>query len=110
MDSFDLNQDGKITFDEFKTVLTQLKELCQKDTKKATEYTSHLKMKEDRFKHKRIEYDVDQKFKTPLTFGQTSGFYLKDEQQREISKCVNHGIKQCNETKYAAEMVRTGFI
>ena len=54
MDAFDLNKDGRVTLDEFKSVLIHIKETCKKDTKKACEYTSHLKMKEDRFKHKRM--------------------------------------------------------
>ena len=67
-------------------------------------------MKEDRFKHKRMEHDVNDKFKNPVTFNQSIGFHSKDASQLSIAKTVNHGIKLCNETKYADEMIRTAFI
>ena len=54
MEEFDLNKDGKVTLDEFKCALTRLKEKMNAKAKGATEYTSHLQMKEDRFKHRRM--------------------------------------------------------
>ena len=67
IEAFDLNADGKVSFDEFKGVLTKLRERCQKDSK-AKEYTSYNKLMEDRFKHKRIKHDLPDKYKNPVTF------------------------------------------
>ena len=110
LEAFDLNKNGKISFEEFCTVLEQLREKCKTDSTKAKEYTSYNKLITDRFKHKRIEGEVGDKFKSPMTFGQTCGFGVKDDSQLKIAVVTDHRIKQCPETKYAAEMVRTGFI
>ncbi len=45
----------------------------------AKEYTSFTKMKEDRFKHKRMQNEVQDKYKVPITFNQSIGFHHKDE-------------------------------
>ena len=74
MESFDLNNDGKISLEEFKSVLEKLREKCKRDSGKACEYTSHQKMKEDRFKHRRIALEPAEKFKAPMTSNQTFGF------------------------------------
>ena len=54
MSEFDLNHDGKVTFEEFSNTLCRMREKCASNSKKATEYTSFTKMKADRFKHKRV--------------------------------------------------------
>ena len=45
-----------------------------------------------------------------MTFTQTIGFHVHDQQQKEIAKQKMSPIVQCPETKYADEMVRTGFL
>ena len=54
MQEFDLNQDGKVTLTEFKTALARLREKMAEKASGAKEYTSHLQLKQDRFKHKRM--------------------------------------------------------
>ena len=76
----------------------------------AKEYTSYNKMKDDRFKHSRMTGEVTDKYKLPMTASQKSGFYLKDQQQMEITKQKGYPIKKCPETLYADEMVKTGFL
>ena len=66
-------------------------------------------MREDRFKHRRLQGEVTEKYKLPMTSNQKNGFYLKDEQQQEIAKMTRYPVRKCQETKYADEMVRTGF-
>ena len=66
-------------------------------------------MREDRFKHRRLNGEVTDKYKLPMTSNQKNGFYLKDEQQQEIAKMTRYPVRKCQETKYADEMVRTGF-
>lgn len=65
-------------------------------------------MREDRFKHKRMNGDVTGKYKLPLTSNQKHGFYVNDKQQQEIAKGERHPVRKCPETKYADEMARTG--
>ena len=48
--------------------LGRLKEEFNKKAGGAREYTSYKKMKEDRFKHKRMGNEVQDKYKLPLTF------------------------------------------
>ena len=110
MEKFDLNQDGKVTLTEFRTVLGKLREETQEKAKQASEYTSLAQMRDDRFKNRRMQKDVTDKYKLPMTAAQTHGFYVNDEQQKEITKCEKHPIRKCEETKYADEMVRTGFL
>ena len=105
-----MNQDGRVTLDEFKSSLDRIREKMNKKAGNAKEYTSHLKMKEHRFKHKRLDHDLTDKFKTPMTFNQSVGFQCQDKQQLEVTKQDMHPIRKCDETKYADEMIRTGFI
>ena len=86
MEKFDLNQDGKVTLEEFKKALVTIREEMKQKSGGAVEYTSHNKMKEERFKHKRMNNEVTDKYKLPMTSAQTSGFFVKDKQQQEIAK------------------------
>ena len=45
----------------------------------AKEYKSFIKMKEDRFKHKRMDHEVQDEYKLPMTYNQSIGFYTKDQ-------------------------------
>ena len=81
MEKFDLNQDGKVTLEEFKSALTKMRAECEAKGKVAVQFTSHTKMKEERFKHKRMTNDVTDKYKLPMTSAQTNGFFVKDKQQ-----------------------------
>ena len=67
MEEFDLNKDGKVTLDEFKQALTRLKQKMDEKASGAKEYKSHLQMKEDRFKHRRMNNEVTDKYKLPMT-------------------------------------------
>ena len=86
MEKFDLNQDGKVTLEEFKKALSVIREEMKKKSSGAVEYKSHNKMKEERFKHKRMNNEVQDKYKLPMTSAQTNGFFVKDKQQQEIAK------------------------
>ena len=99
MEKFDLNQDGKVTLEEFKKALVVIREEMKKKSGTATEYTSHNKMKEERFKHKRMNNEVQDKYKLPMTSAQTNGFFVKDKQQQEIAKQTCYPVRKCAETK-----------
>ena len=53
--------------EEFKKALGVIRAEMQAKSKNATEYTSHNKMKEERFKHKRMNNNVTDKYKLPMT-------------------------------------------
>ena len=55
---FDLNNDGKITWEEFRSVLQKLKQEATKKGTNAKEYTSWEKMRSDRFKHIRMTTEL----------------------------------------------------
>ena len=110
MQSFDLNGDGKVTWFEFKSTLNRLREKMAAKGKNAKEYQSWEKMRADRYKHIRMQTELQDKYKMPVTSSQAYGFLHKDEQQKEIIKMVGYPIHQCPETKYADEMIRTGFL
>ena len=79
MEEFDLNQDGRVTLDEFKLALTRMRQKMDEKASQGREYTSALQMREDRFKHKRMQGDVTGKYKLPMTSNQRTGFYNSDE-------------------------------
>ena len=79
-----------------------------KNANKAREYTSFNKMKDDRFKHKRMDFNLQEKYKLPLTFNQSVGFQHMDETQKTITMQKKYPINKCPETKYAEEMIKTG--
>ena len=54
--------------------------------------------------------NVTDKYKLPMTSAQRTGFYVADKQQQEIAKMTTYPVRKCQETKYADEMVRTGFL
>ena len=66
-------------------------------------------MNGDRFKHVRMDRPVESKYKVPLTFNQSIGFKLDDERSKDLIKMDRHPVVKCPETKYADEMIKTGF-
>ena len=86
MKEFDLNHDGKVTMEEFKATLARMRQKMVDKSQNAKEYTSFTKMKEDKFKHRRLNGEVQDKFKAPMTSAQGAGFYVNDPQQKEIAK------------------------
>ena len=95
--------------EEFKAALGRMR--AQLDTKKdvGKEYTSYNKMTADRFKHSRMGNELEHKYKVPLTFNQSIGFKVEDPRNKDLIKCERHPINKCPETKYAEEMIKTGF-
>jgi hypothetical protein len=86
MEEFDTNHDGRISWEEFKAALERMKQRVNEKAYRAKEYTSFNKLKEDRFKHKRMNVELQDKYKVPVTFNQTVGFYNKDEISKDIAK------------------------
>jgi hypothetical protein len=66
--------------------MERLKEKLNDKSKNAKEYTSFNKMKGDRIKHRRMENELTDKYKLPLTFNQSVGFYTKDKISMDITK------------------------
>ena len=108
MEQFDSNGDMQVSWDEFSSSLRTLKEKADSKAKGAKEYSSWNKMYDDRFKHRRMQGELQEKYKQPLTFNQSVGFRHFDPQQKEISQQERHPIRKCPETKYAEEMIKTG--
>lgn len=68
MDQFDTNKDGRVSWEEFSSALRTLKENVNNKAGGAKEYKSWSKMRDDRFKHKRMGGEIQDKYKQPLTF------------------------------------------
>ena len=66
-------------------------------------------MMQDRFKHTRMNGMTQEKYKVPVTFNQSFGFKIDDPRAKDLVKMERHPITKCPETKYADEMVKTGF-
>ena len=108
MQEFDLNQDGKVSWEEFTQSMRRMKEKLDSKAGQAKEYTSFQQLKEDRFKHRRMKGDLQDKYKVPMTANQSSGFYTKDKVSLDITKQTTYPKNKCPETKYAEEMIKTG--
>ena len=52
---------------------------------------------------------LEDKYKVPLTFNQSIGFKVEDPRNKDLIKQERHPINKCPETKYAEEMIKTGF-
>ena len=66
---FDTDSCGLITQDEFMRSVKKMKDITQKSGK-ATQYSSNLKFREDRHRHRRADQDPQQYFMQPLTNSQ----------------------------------------
>ena len=66
-------------------------------------------MASDRFKHIRMGQNLEDKYKVPLTFNQSIGFKVEEPRNKDLIKMDRHPIVLCAETKYADEMIKTGF-
>ena len=108
MEEFDTNQDGKVSWEEFRSAMGKLKERVAAKAQNAKEYKSFNKMRDDRVKHKRMDKELNDKYKLPMTFNQSVGFYTKDKTSMDIIKQQRRPINKCAETKYAEEMIKTG--
>jgi len=86
MDEFDANHDGRVSWEEFQAAVDRLRERINDKAAGAREYTSFNKMKEDRFKHRRMNNELQDKYKLPVTFNQSVGFRHNDEISKEIVK------------------------
>ena len=109
MEEFDLNQDGKVSWEEFLKSMNRVKEKMDKKAELAKEYTSHGDYINDRTKHKRMGGEVQEKYKAPMTFNQSVGFLNKDPKHREIMEMDTYPKNKCSETKFAEAMIKTGF-
>lgn len=109
MEEFDINKDGRVSWEEFSAALNRLKEKVNSKAAGAKEYQSWNQMRDDRYKHKRMGGELQDKYKQPITFNQTIGFHHKDPLQKEITLQERKPIRKCPETKYAEEMIKTGF-
>lgn len=109
MEEFDLNDDGKVSWEEFKVSMERIKEKQDAKAEKAKEYSSFQKLKDDRFKHKRMNDELQTKYKAPLTMNQSVGFMHQDENQKKIAMQDTYPNITCDETRFAEAMIKTGF-
>ena len=109
MDDFDTNHDGRVSYDEFTKGLHRMRASLQGKNNVACEYQSYNKLNGDRFKHVRMNKNLEEKYKVPMTFNQLIGFKVEDPRNKDLIKMTRHPIKQCAETKYADTMIKTGF-
>ena len=109
MQEFDLNQDGKVSWEEFASSMHRIKEKMDQKALNAKEYASFEKLQEDRTKHKRLGKELQDKYKHPMTMNQSVGFQHNDETQKKITMQDTYPNHMCEETRYAEEMLKTGF-
>ena len=69
-----------VSWDQFRSLLEEMKASTQKKALSATEYQSWEQMRQHRYKHIRMRQDLQEKYKVPLTSSQSYGFYTTDAQ------------------------------
>ena len=94
MKEFDINEDGKVSWEEFVASMERIKKKMDNKAEKAKEYTSYEELKHDRTKQKRMNVDVQDKYKGPMTFNQSVGFKVNDEKEKEIMKMDTYPISK----------------
>ena len=80
---FDTDSCGLITQDEFMRSVKKMKEITQ-TTGKATQYTSNLKFRDDRHRHRRADQDPQQYFMQPLTNSQVSPSLISNGVEKKV--------------------------
>ena len=58
MEEFDINHDGRISWEEFQAALGRLRDRVNSKADGAKEYKSWNKMRDDRYKHKRMNNEI----------------------------------------------------
>mmetsp|Transcript_23127 Transcript_23127/g.20522 ORF Transcript_23127/g.20522 Transcript_23127/m.20522 type:complete len:168 (+) Transcript_23127:16-519(+) len=86
MSEFDINADGKVSWEEFKLSMERIKTKMDKKAEGAKEYQSFEELKSDLAKHRRPKVEVQEKYKAPMTFNQSVGFKVNDKIEKEIMK------------------------
>ncbi len=67
-----------MTLEEFKSALVRMRQKTAEKAAAGREYTSAQQMREDRVKHRRMQGEVQGKYKLPMTSNQRTGFYHAD--------------------------------
>ncbi len=78
MKEFDINQDGKISLEEFLANMEKVKS--------KVEGTHEEEKDETGAKKPSLTEEINEKYKTPMTFNQSVGFKVKDETEKDIMK------------------------
>uniref|UniRef100_A0A7S2V2Y5 EF-hand domain-containing protein n=1 Tax=Fibrocapsa japonica TaxID=94617 RepID=A0A7S2V2Y5_9STRA len=110
MAKFDTNQDGKISWEEFVSTLCELRQEVEEQEKAkeqrvgpASQFSSNLEYRENMHKHTRLNTGPTDKYNQPMTASQEYGW-----QHKEVDQAPRAGKKSCEETLYAAELVKSG--
>lgn len=97
--------DAIVTKEQFMAGITALREAtAQREENTATEFKSNLAYQDAIHKHTRLQYDPKEKFRTPELSSQDYGW----SQQTKVEQIDRKPKKNCDETVYAAEMIKTG--
>jgi len=106
METFDTNNDGKVTWAEFSSTIKRLKEEDKDRRSKVSsgcEFTSYEDLKTSRRKHTRCGNDPRKVLKDPVTSSQQVGF------SKEQATTIKFLPKtSCDETKYMSKMLEQG--
>mmetsp|Transcript_20461 Transcript_20461/g.72356 ORF Transcript_20461/g.72356 Transcript_20461/m.72356 type:complete len:186 (-) Transcript_20461:195-752(-) len=109
MAEFDVDRDGKVTWDEFRITVQRLRnkeERERKEEEKTTEsheFRTASEMRESMRRHKRVPREPNQKFVVPVTTSQAVGW----GGETGVTE-VRYPKVSCEETKYAASMAQSG--
>jgi hypothetical protein len=97
---------SQITKEQFLDAIKKVKEQTAKiDPGSSTEFSSNLEYQEAIHKHTRLQYDPKKKFRTPVLESQKYGWKAPSDIEKSVERKPK---KNCDETMYAAEMIKTG--
>jgi hypothetical protein len=105
LDGFKNVTDPRITKEMFMEGIAALREAAtERDPNSATEFKSNQDLKDAMHKHARVQYNPQEKFRTPELTSHEYGWYA----QTKVEQTERKPKKNCDETVYAAEMIKTG--
>ena len=106
---FDLNQDGRITWEEFSSSLQRIISDLEAKAQRAHGSKSYEEWTFKRRKHIRGEINPHEVYIRPLTYGQGYGFFNYDKVRKEPTSTLSTFYRaRCPETKYADSLIAGG--
>lgn len=98
--------DGKIEKGAFLANISQVRaETGRIEAASSTEFSSSLEYKDDLHKHKRLQYGPTEKYRKDQLESHKIGWRASTDIEKEMDSAPR---KNCEETKYAAEMIKSG--
>jgi len=97
------DDDSEITIKDLMLAVEMTKEKRKQTNNCASEYKSNQLLRQHHHHHQRLEYNPQDRYRTPVTSAQQIGWYGPSG----VEKIERRPNKSCDETKFACEMIKS---